>query len=116
MKRSITLTGYRLAGIAVLVGLIVLAVVGIAQRTGAAAADSVVDAIVKESDHVTPTELARWILDKRQDYQLIDIRDPWHFDDYHIPTASNIPFAQFFTDANLKRLDRNKKIVVYSLG
>lgn len=117
MKRSIGLPTYKLGGIAVVVLLAAAVIVGIAQRTRAAAAsDAAVDAIAKEADHVTPAELARWIVDKRQDYQLIDIRDPWHFDDYHIPTAVNIPFGQLFTEANLKRLDRNKKVVVYSLG
>jgi rhodanese-related sulfurtransferase len=116
MKRSITLNAYTLGGIVVLAVLVVGVALAIAQRSGTAATDAAVDSIVKEGDHVTAGELARWVLEKRQDYQLVDIREPWHFDDYHIPTAINIPFPELMKDAGLKRLDRNKKIVVYSLG
>lgn len=119
MKLNITLTGKSLAAIAIAFLAVVAAVAGsMARGTGAGPADAaaLVQTIVDEKDHVTPGELARWTMEKRQDYQLIDIRAPWQFDDYHIPTAINIPLAQFFEEENLKRLDRSKKIVVYGLG
>lgn len=81
-----------------------------------ASPETVVEAMVTEKDHVQPLELARWILEKRQDYQLVDLREPWEYDDYHIPTAVNIPLTQLFTPEGLKRLDRSKTIVVYGLG
>jgi len=98
---------------------VVLAVAGtMSHGTGAGPVDSaaIMQGIIDEKDHVTPVELAHWIIEKKQDYQLIDLRQPWQFDDYHIPTAINVPLGQFFQEANLKQLDRSKKIVVYGLG
>jgi sulfur-carrier protein adenylyltransferase/sulfurtransferase len=79
-------------------------------------APSLVQSIMAEKDHVTAGELAGWIMQKKQDYILVDIREPWQFDDYHIPTAVNIPLSQLFEDSGLKQLSREKKIVIYGLG
>jgi rhodanese-related sulfurtransferase len=119
MNFELKLGGKRLAAAVVILLAATLALAGaIAKGTGAGPVDAaaVAQAANDEKDHVTPGELARWILEKRQDYQLIDIREPWRFDDYHIPTAVNIPFAQLFTDAGLKQLSRQKKIVLYGFG
>ena len=119
MKVNLTLTGKMMAALVLVFVAIVLAVAGtMAHGTGAGPVDSaaIVQSIIEEKDHVTPTELAHWILEKRRDYQLIDLRPPWQFDDYHIPTAVNVPLDQFFQGASLKQLDRGKKIVVYGLG
>jgi rhodanese-related sulfurtransferase len=119
MKVNFVLTGKTMAGLALAFVAVVLAVAGtMARGTGAGPVDSaaIVQSIIDEKDHVTPAELARWIIEKKSDYQLIDIRQPWQFDDYHIPTAVNVPLSQFFQESNLKQLDRSKKIVVYGLG
>ncbi len=119
MKVNFVLTGKMMAALALLFVAVVLAVAGtMALGGGAGPVDSaaIMQGIVEEKDHVTPAELAHWIIEKRQDYQLIDLRQPWQYDDYHIPTAINVPLAQFFQEANLKQLDRSKKIVVYGLG
>jgi rhodanese-related sulfurtransferase len=106
------------AGVAIFLGVVLALASTIVRGTGAGPvnATTVVQSIVKEEDHVPPGELARWLIEKRTDFQLIDIRQPWQFDDYHIPTAINIPLAQLFDAANLKHLSREKKIVVYGLG
>jgi rhodanese-related sulfurtransferase len=96
----------------------VLALASMAAGTSPAAVSTgaTVDAIVSQRDHVGATELAAWIIEKRTNYLLIDIRDPWAYDDYHIPTAINIPLPELFQPANLSRLDRAKTTVVYGLG
>ena len=119
MKFNFALSGKTLAAFALLFVAVILAVAGtMAHGSGAGPVDSaaIMQGIIDEKDHVTPGELAHWIIEKRQDYQLIDLRQPWQFDDYHIPTAVNVPLGQFFQEANLKQLDRSKKIVVYGLG
>ena len=119
MKFDFALSGKTLAALALLLVAVILAVAGtMSHGTGAGPVDSaaIMQGIIDEKDHVTPVELAHWIIEKRQDYQLIDLRQPWQFDDYHIPTAVNVPLGQFFQEANLKQLDRSKKIVVYGLG
>lgn len=119
MKLELELSGKAIAAAAVLTAGALLALAS-AAFTGSGispvSAEAVVDAIVTQRDHVQPPELARWILEKRNDFQLIDLRDPWEFDDYHIPGAINIPLTQLFTAEGLKRLDRSRKIVVYGLG
>jgi len=119
MKINLVLTGKTMAALALMFVAVVLAVAGtMSHGTGAGPVDSaaIMQGIIDEKDHVTPVELAHWIIEKKQDYQLIDLRQPWQFDDYHIPTAINVPLGQFFQEANLKQLDRSKKIVVYGLG
>jgi rhodanese-related sulfurtransferase len=119
MKVNITLTGKMLAaGVVLLLGLVLALASTAAQGTGAGPVDSaaMVRAMIDEKDHVTATELAQWVVEKRSDFQLIDIRLPWQFDDYHIPTAINIPLAQLFEDQGLKQLSRTQKVVVYGLG
>lgn len=119
MKIELELKGRTLAAVAVLGLAAALAAVSAAVSSpgmNPASPEAVVEAMVTERDHVQPLELARWILEKRQDYQLIDLREPWEYDDYHIPTAINIPLTQLFLPEGLKQLDRSKIIVVYGLG
>jgi rhodanese-related sulfurtransferase len=119
MKVELKLTGKTLAAaVAIFFGVVLAVATTIARGTGAGPvnASSLVQTIVNENDHVPPGQLAHWLIEKRTDFQLIDLRDPWQFDDYHIPTAVNIPLAQLFDEASLKTFSREKKIVVYGLG
>jgi rhodanese-related sulfurtransferase len=59
---------------------------------------------------VTPAELAGWIIEGRADYRLIDLRDATAFDEYHVPTAENVPLTEL-PDYGLLR---NEKIVLYA--
>ncbi len=63
-----------------------------------------------EVDHVSPDEVAEWIIAGRQDYRLIDLRSETDFATYHIPTAERLAITQI-PDADLPR---NEKIVLYS--
>ena len=68
--------------------------------------------VEKEVDHVTPSELAAWIVQGRSDYRLVDLRAAPDYAAYHIPTAENV------TVASLPEFpfQRNEKIVLYSDG
>jgi rhodanese-related sulfurtransferase len=118
MQFEIKLGPKAVAAVAVLGAGAVLALASLAggSSTAAVSTEATVEAMISERDHVGATELALWIVEKRADYQLIDIREPWAFDDYHIPTAVNIPLADLFKPANLAKLDRSRKTVVYGLG
>ena len=63
-------------------------------------------------DHVSPAELADWIVRGATDYRLVDLRGEAEFGQYHIPTAENVPVAQL-PDWGLAR---NERIVLYSEG
>jgi rhodanese-related sulfurtransferase len=69
-------------------------------------------ASARAEDHVSPTELASWIIDGRADYRLIDLRDETAFGEYHVPTAENVPL----TSLPEYGLLRNEKIVLYADG
>ena len=68
--------------------------------------------VARAEDHVTPAELAAWIVEGRTDYRLVDIREEKAFADYHIPGAQNVPLATVLDGA----LGRTEKIVLYGDG
>ena len=68
--------------------------------------------VARAEDHVTPAELAAWIIERRTDYRLVDIRSEQAFAEYHIPTAENVPIATVLDGA----LGRTDKIVLYGDG
>jgi rhodanese-related sulfurtransferase len=59
---------------------------------------------------VKATELADWIVQGRNDYLLIDVRDAAAYAAYHIPGAMNVPLASLTPDF----ARRNERIVFYS--
>ena len=68
--------------------------------------------VARAEDHVTPQELAAWIIEGRTDYRLVDVRDEKAYAEYHVPTAENVPLATV-TDGALGRTD---KLVLYGDG
>jgi rhodanese-related sulfurtransferase len=68
--------------------------------------------VERQEDHVTPAELAAWVIEGRTDYRLVDIRGEKAFAEYHIPTAENVPLATV-ADGSLARTE---KIVLYGDG
>jgi rhodanese-related sulfurtransferase len=68
--------------------------------------------VARKEDHVTPQELAAWIVEGRADYRLVDIREPGAYAQYHIPTAENVPLATVADGA----LGRTQNIVLYGDG
>ena len=119
MKTEIKVTGKALAAAAaIFLGIILAVAATIARGTGSEPlnASAMVQGVVQETHRVTPQELARWLVEKRTDFQLVDVREPWRFDDYHVPTALNIPLSQLFEPAGLQQLSRSKKVVLYGSG
>ena len=68
--------------------------------------------VQREVDHVTPADLADWIVKGKSDYRLIDLRSKAEYDQYHIPGAECVPLAAL-PDSGL---ERNEKIILYSEG
>ncbi len=73
-------------------------------------------AIISKSDHVTAEQVADWLINKRTDLQIIDLRTSEEYQQYHIPGAINIPLAKLFDDESLYQLDPDNIIVLYSNG
>ena len=68
--------------------------------------------VERTEDHVTPPELAAWIVEGRADYRLVDVRDEKAFAEYHVPGASSVPLASVLDGA----LSRTDKVVLYGDG
>lgn len=62
------------------------------------------------ADRIEATELAAWIIESRADFRLVDLRSQAEFDEYHIPTAVNVPMSGL-ADAGF---GRQEKLVLYS--
>ena len=65
-----------------------------------------------KADHVSSVQLADWIIEGRNDFLVVDVRDAKDFAEYHIPGAINIPLAAITHDFAA----RNERIVFYSDG
>lgn len=74
------------------------------------------EAIANESDHIAAEELAKWLIDKKPDLLVVDMRSAEEFAQYHIPGAVNIPFAELFEGESQEMLSGDKTIVLYSNG
>ena len=70
----------------------------------------------KKQDRVMPEQLADWIISKKRDYRLVDIRSKDEFDKAHIEGAENIPLANLILPETLKTLPKERRLVVYGNG
>jgi rhodanese-related sulfurtransferase len=65
-----------------------------------------------EEDHVTATELAKWIRDNKPGLRVLDIRSDSEFTEFHIPGAARVPLSEI---ARMP-LDSAATYVMYSQG
>lgn len=65
---------------------------------------------VDNSDKVSVTELADWIIKDKSDFELVDLRSEEKFNEYSIPNARCVPLPQI-SSADLRR---NQKIILFS--
>ena len=105
-------TNQKLGAAALVLGAVALAATVRPQRTATVNVKQLLTRVERGDDHVTPDQLAVWIINGRADYRLIDIRDPAAFATYHIPTAENVPLSQVADGA----LARSDKIILYGDG
>jgi rhodanese-related sulfurtransferase len=47
--------------------------------------------IEREEDHVTATELAEWVRDRKPGLRVIDVRSDSEYAAYHVPSAEHVP-------------------------
>lgn len=68
--------------------------------------------VENEKDHIDAVDLADWIMQKKDDYVLVDISSKPEYDEYHIPTAVNFQLQKIVNED----FSKEKKIVIYSQG
>ena len=105
-------TNQKLGAAALVLGAVAIAATVGPRRTATVNVKQLLTRVERGDDHITPDELAVWIINGRADYRLIDIRDAAAFAAYHIPTAENVPLSQV-ADGGLARSD---KIILYGDG
>jgi rhodanese-related sulfurtransferase len=76
----------------------------------------VAQAAARQTDRVSVEELASWIIEGRQDFELIDVRSAPDFASGHIGEARHVPVAAIVSDETLASLPTDRKVVVYSNG
>ncbi len=64
----------------------------------------------KGGDSIQASQLADWIIQGRNDFRLVDLRNEKDFAGYHIPHAQNMPLASLAPDFAA----HNEKLIVYS--
>lgn len=74
------------------------------------------EAITNEADHITAEQLAKWLIDKKPDLLVVDMRSAEEFAQYHIPGAVNIPFNKLFDPEAQETMAGDNTIVLYSNG
>ena len=74
--------------------------------------DGLARIIASGEDHVTASELANWIRDRKPNLRVIDVRDVDAFAAYSIPTAENIPIDRLAHTS----FSKEDTIVLYSEG
>ncbi len=65
---------------------------------------------VGNSDKVTVTDLADWLIQAKADFELVDLRSEEKYNEYSIPNSQSIPLEQL----PASDLMRNQKIVLFS--
>jgi rhodanese-related sulfurtransferase len=112
MRRPALTLNQKLAGAALALG--ALALFSTPQRGPVVTLDTreLARIVEQEVDHVTPSELAGWIVQGRSDYRLVDLRAEADYAAYHIPTAENVTVAALPEFPLL----HTEKIVLYSDG
>jgi rhodanese-related sulfurtransferase len=68
--------------------------------------------VEKQVDHVTPAELARWLIEGRSDVRIVDLRDETQYAEYHIPGAELVPLPALPDQS----FAPTEKVVLYSEG
>jgi len=78
--------------------------------------EQVAQSVARQDDRVLVEDLARWIIEGRKDFVLIDVRPAADYDKGHIENAQNLVVTELVTREKLETLPTDRKVVVYSQG
>ncbi|RMF10689.1 MAG: rhodanese-like domain-containing protein [Candidatus Neomarinimicrobiota bacterium] len=80
-------------------------------------ADQLLAEIQSGSEMVSPDALADWLVNEDPSIQLIDVRTPKEYENYHLDAALNIPLAEILSPEWSDYLDQGVKMnILYSNG
>ncbi|HHH38543.1 MAG TPA: hypothetical protein ENK50_03080 [Sedimenticola sp.] len=107
--------GYMRTGTSLL-ALALLSACGGSGQPQQAGLEQVAQVIARGENRVDPQALSRWIIEERADFRLIDVRTPGDYGKGHIQGAENLPVTELLLPENLKRLPRDRRLLLYSEG
>jgi rhodanese-related sulfurtransferase len=78
--------------------------------------EQVAQIVARQDDRVLVEDLARWFIEGRRDFILIDVRPAADYDKGHIESAQNLAVTELVTPEKLGALPTDRKVIVYSQG
>jgi rhodanese-related sulfurtransferase len=78
--------------------------------------EQVAQIVARQEDRVQVEDLARWVIEGRKDFVLIDVRPAADYDKGHIENAQNLVVTELVTPEKLEALPTDRKVIVYSQG
>lgn len=109
-------SGIRNTALAVVLSTMLVACGGDSADTAQVKLLDVAQAAARGSDRVSAEELARWIVERRADFMLIDVRSASDFQAGAIGEAENLRVAELLSEDLLATLPGDRKLVLYSNG
>lgn len=70
--------------------------------------------ILENAAYISADEVASWIIDRRPDMMIIDIREAAEYDKYHLEGAINIPMKDLFKEESLNLISDEIDVILYS--
>jgi len=72
--------------------------------------------VARQDDRVPVDDLARWLIEGRKDFILVDVRPAADYEKGHIEGAQNLLVTELVTPEKLEGLPTDRKVIVYSQG
>ncbi len=76
----------------------------------------VAQSVARQDDRILAGDLARWLVEARKDFVLIDLRPAADYDKGHIEGAQNLAVTELVTPEKLEALPTDRRVIVYSQG
>ncbi len=107
----------RLTSIVIILGMIIAFVPENTTKPYKLTASQLLEEVQYGTEMVTPDELADWLINQDPSIQLIDIRTPNEFEQFHLDNAMNIPLSQLLDEEWIDYLDQGIMMnIFYSNG
>lgn len=107
----------RLTSIVIILGMIIAFVPENTTKPYKLTASELLEEVQYGTEMVSPDDLAEWLINNDPSIQLIDIRTPNEYEQFHLDNAMNIPLSQLLDEAWIDYLDQGIMMnIFYSNG
>lgn len=107
----------RLTSIIIILGMVIAFVPENTTKPYKLTASELLEEVQYGTEMVSPDALAEWLINKDPSIQLIDIRTPNEYEQFHLDNAMNIPLSQLLAEEWVDYLDQGVRMnIFYSNG